>query len=307
MSDFRKKVKAKKTAEREQQSGHQLIGKMITASKAVTFNIDPEFELLIPPLSKEEFKLLEESIRQEGLREQLKIWQDEKEENWLIDGHNRFKVISKLKAEGIEVKHKPEFLEFTNKEAVKDWMILNQLGRRNLTDEQRSYLRGLRYEREKSKQGGTGSNQYNLQRGQNVHSAKTVEILAEEYKVSPKTIQRDSEFARGIERIGENNPEYKRRILAGEEKIKKGLVQKLGKLNTKLTQKLKSAADVTAYLQKITNAKSSSNTNLSTLANSEYEVLKKQIIQKLKALSMSNDKAAYEEIISEIKKLQKIK
>ena len=73
MSDFRKKVKAKKATEREQQSGHQLIGKMITESKAITFEIDPELELLIPPLNKEELILLEDSIRTEGLREQLKV------------------------------------------------------------------------------------------------------------------------------------------------------------------------------------------------------------------------------------------
>lgn len=39
-----------------------------------------------------------------------------------------------------------------------DWIILNQLGRRNLTKETQSYLKGLQYEREKKKQGT--NNQY---------------------------------------------------------------------------------------------------------------------------------------------------
>ncbi|MBT28534.1 MAG: hypothetical protein CMO01_02655 [Thalassobius sp.] len=306
MSDFRKKVKAKKATEREQQSGHQLIGKMITESKAITFEIDPELELLIPPLNKEELILLEDSIRTEGLREQLKVWKEADDKIWLIDGHNRYKIITKLSEKGIEVKHKPEFIEFADKEAVKDWMILNQLGRRNLTDEQRSYLRGLRYEREKSKQGGTGANQYNSQRSQNVHTARTVDVLAEEYKVSPKTIQRDSEYARGIERIGERNPDYKRKILAGEEKLKKGLVQQLGRMPNKITSSIKTAADVNSYLQKINKPKTEAQQTASPV-NDEYENLKKQIIIKLKTLSIESSKKEYDSVISEIKNLQKIK
>jgi hypothetical protein len=35
-----------------------------------------------------------------------------------------------------------------------DWIINNQLGRRNVTEIQKSYLRGLQYEREKKKATG---------------------------------------------------------------------------------------------------------------------------------------------------------
>ena len=50
------------------------------------------------------------------------------------------------------------------------WICKNQLGRRNLTEEQKSYLRGKQYEAEKMAQGGTGANQYTKeQTGQNVH------------------------------------------------------------------------------------------------------------------------------------------
>jgi len=49
----------------------------------------------------------------------------------------------------------------------------NQLSRRNLTDSQRELIIGRRYNREKKKQGGTGTNQYiKQQSAQNEHSAK---------------------------------------------------------------------------------------------------------------------------------------
>lgn len=44
-------------------------------------------------------------------------------------------------------------MEFADRDTVIDWKIDNQLGRRNLTEEMKSYLRGTQYEREKKKQG----------------------------------------------------------------------------------------------------------------------------------------------------------
>jgi len=54
----------------------------------------------------------------------------------------------------------------------------DERGRRNLTPEQMSELRGRRYNRVKQRRGGTGANQYTMQSGQKVPSAKTAERLA---------------------------------------------------------------------------------------------------------------------------------
>ena len=74
------------------------------------------------------------------------------------------------------------------------------IGRRNLTEEQKAYLRGKRYENEKLK--GTTLNQHTKSAGgQNVPQQKTAEKLATEYGVSDKTIKH------GGDRKKESNPQ----------------------------------------------------------------------------------------------------
>lgn len=90
-----------------------------------TIHIDPEFKSLIPPLSKEEYKLLEKSILSEGCRDPLVVWQNGK--LTLIDGHNRYEICQKNNIEFITKE-----ISFSGKDDVKIWIIKNQFGRRNL-------------------------------------------------------------------------------------------------------------------------------------------------------------------------------
>jgi len=62
----------------------------------------------------------------------------------LIDGYNRFSIASKH-----NIPFKVEHLEFDSREAVKIWMITNQISRRNLSPMQLSYFRGKHYNLEK--------------------------------------------------------------------------------------------------------------------------------------------------------------
>ena len=75
--------------------------------------------------------------------------------------------------------------EFESREHALNWIIENQLGRRNLNSNQIAYLRGKRYEMEKKIWGGTGANQYSKeQSSQNDNSAKllkTNENLAKHF------------------------------------------------------------------------------------------------------------------------------
>ena len=52
--------------------------------------IDAEFQSLIPPLTFEEKKMLEESILNEGCRDAIVLWGDT-----IIDGHNRYEICTK--------------------------------------------------------------------------------------------------------------------------------------------------------------------------------------------------------------------
>jgi len=76
------------------------------------------------------------------------------------------------------------------------WIITNQLARRNLTPEQMSYLRGVRYNIE-----NMGVGQPKKEWSQNDSKGRTREKLAKEYGVSPKTIQRDAKFAREVDKL----------------------------------------------------------------------------------------------------------
>lgn len=86
--------------------------------------IDQELQGLIPPLTAEEYRLLEESIIAEGCRDALVTWGD-----IIVDGHNRYKICTRHGIEFNAVERR-----FANKDIVKIWIIDNQKGRRNLAD-----------------------------------------------------------------------------------------------------------------------------------------------------------------------------
>jgi len=76
----------------------------------------------INPLSEVEYKLLEQSCVDNGVRDALVTWN-----GFIVDGHHRLSIIKKhkLKFSSIE-------MDFENLAAAQDWMVINQLSRRNL-------------------------------------------------------------------------------------------------------------------------------------------------------------------------------
>lgn len=97
--------------------------------------IKEEFKKLIPPLTAEEFKQLETNCIDEGIRDAIVTWQ-----GFIIDGHNRYKI-----AIDWQLSFKTIEKSFDSEEAVKEWMIINQFGRRNLSNYDRAKL-GLELE-----------------------------------------------------------------------------------------------------------------------------------------------------------------
>ena len=86
--------------------------------------IKEEFKKLIPALTKEEFKLLEDNCMAEGIREKILTWN-----GFIIDGHNRYEISQKW-----DLDFETENKHFDSEDDVYLWMIDNQNGRRNLTD-----------------------------------------------------------------------------------------------------------------------------------------------------------------------------
>ena len=92
--------------------------------------IDNEFKGLIPPLTDEEYKGLEESILKDGCRDALVLWGE-----ILVDGHNRYEICTRH-----NIPFKTVQMGFAGRDEAKLWMMQNQLARRNLNDFQRSEM-----------------------------------------------------------------------------------------------------------------------------------------------------------------------
>jgi len=109
--------------------------------------IDAEFKSKIPPLSDYEFKQLEKNIVAEGCREPLIVWKSG-QSDILLDGHNRMEICDRN-----DIPFEVSYKSFSDRFEAMNWMIDNQLGRRNLNPKQMSFLRGQRYDSEKKKGG----------------------------------------------------------------------------------------------------------------------------------------------------------
>lgn len=92
--------------------------------------IKEEFKKLIPALTAEEFKQLEANCLEEGIREKIITWN-----GVIIDGHNRYEIATRWNLD-----YQTESKRFANENDVREWMINNQFGRRNLSNYQRSVL-----------------------------------------------------------------------------------------------------------------------------------------------------------------------
>lgn len=171
------------------------------------FKIDSEFQQLIPALTDGEFEQLEQSIIADGCRDTLVVW---REGGLLLDGHNRYNICM---ANGL--RYATVGVSLQSREAAINWIIDNQLGRRNLTPEQASYLRGKRYNLEKADRGGDRKS--NRQNDELITEPTHVR-LGRELGVSPKTIERDAKFADSVDSF---DPDTKREILSGDSEYTK--------------------------------------------------------------------------------------
>jgi hypothetical protein len=131
--------------------------------------------------------------------------------------------------------------QFESREHVLNWIISNQLGRRNLTDAQKMYLRGKRYEMEKKLRGGARGNQYTKVANptnmdlpsQSKYS--TSARIGKEYGVSHYAIETDEKFSKAIDAMP---PETKEKILSGEEKVSKNDMMEFTRLERPIQKKV---------------------------------------------------------------------
>jgi ParB-like chromosome segregation protein Spo0J len=113
------------------------------STNTLELKINDKFKNLLPPLTDEEFKYLEESILQYGLINPILIWN-----GTIIDGHYRYKICLKY---NIPIKTKE--VQFRNEYEAIVYIIRNQLGMKNLTDYEKATTK-KKLEETKAKKAG---------------------------------------------------------------------------------------------------------------------------------------------------------
>lgn len=175
--------------------------------------IDPEFQGKIPPLTFEELNQLEANILRDGrIINPIIVWQ-----GLIVDGHNRYTIAKKHPEIPFTVHEK----EFASRYEAIIWICKNQLGRRNLTPEQKKYLIGKQYEAETQARGFQGNQYTVLVNDAMRHSPKnelTCERIANEAGVGRTYVVKAKQYAKGVDAAEEAVPGTRQKVLSGEVK-----------------------------------------------------------------------------------------
>ena len=197
--------------------------------------IDPEFQGKIPPLTFEELNQLEANILRDGrIINPIIVW-----EGLIVDGHNRF-IIAKKHPEIPFTVHETEF---ANRYEAIIWICKNQLGRRNLTPEQKKFLIGKQYSVEHRKPGGNGNNQHTAAAKKTAPEelcqfdtipptsaeASIRKQIAERNNVSESYVVRSEKFMRGVEIMEQMMPGMQEKILSGQFKVRDADMHRLAR------------------------------------------------------------------------------
>ena len=173
--------------------------------------IDPEFQGKIPPLTFEELNQLEANILRDGrIINPIIVWQ-----GLIVDGHNRYTIAKKHPEIPFTVHEK----EFASRYEAIIWICKNQLGRRNLTPEQKKYLIGKQYEAEKCVNGGDRKSSAAKSGGHFDHlikPEKTRERIARETNTTDSFVRRAEHFAKGVDAAEDAVPGTRQKVLSGE-------------------------------------------------------------------------------------------
>jgi len=146
--------------------------------------INSEIELCLPPLDPDTYGRLRENMKLNGFINAFPIivWQGE---NTIVDGHHRYKACQELGIEPVVVE-----MPFESEEDAILFALEHQDSRRNLTETQKAEIAvkcGLLREQSAAKR--REASKMMPDRHQN-KKGRAAEIVAEEMKISPRTINR---------------------------------------------------------------------------------------------------------------------
>jgi hypothetical protein len=196
-----------------------------TPWKDERFEIDPEFENLLPR-APDEVRKLEERLLVEAARDPLVVWKGQRK---LVDGHTRYRLLTLLGRPYSVVE-----MEFPSRRAVIAWLYDVHYGRRSYSAEMKSYVRGRQYLARKQRHGGARA-RARAQSG----PLKTAEVIAAEYGVGRNTVRRDAAFAEALDKIATHcGDEMRQQVLARVAKWTRRDVERLAQLDPPTVQEL---------------------------------------------------------------------
>ena len=178
--------------------------------KLTALKVDPEFQGKIPPLTFEELEQLEKNIVNDGkVINPIIVWN-----GLIVDGHNRYAILQKYPDIPYTVHEK----EFADRYEAIIWICKNQLGRRNLSPEQKNYLLGKQYEAEKVAHGGdrkSADAKSSYHNDNLISGEKTCDRIAKENGVNRITVIRAEKFANCVDEAEKISPGSRQKILSG--------------------------------------------------------------------------------------------
>jgi len=199
--------------------------------------INETFKNLISSLTEDEYQSLENSILVNGYDESYPIitWR-----NTIIDGHNRYEICQKHNITNYTISEK----QFENEHEVINWIICNQINRRNLNEDQKAYLIGTRYNNEKRANGGDRKSVDNT-----CTLKSTADTIAEEMHVSPGTVKNNGDYATAVDILtGIDYTVTRQCILSGILLVSRTTLENISKLEPAIQKELFNARHRAPYL-----------------------------------------------------------
>ena len=190
-----------------------------TGSVNRALNINPKFRDICRPLTDAEKELLHRDLLGRGMLNPIIVWQGK---DIIVDGHNRYAWATQNK-QPFEVRE--EF--FADEDSVLEFIIQNQLGRRNIDSKTRDYLQGELLETRKRMDAkfvkgecpnpaGRAGKEQERNSCAPVSDGKTAAAIAKQMGVSTRTVEGNGQFARAVNKLG-----IKEAVIAGKEKRSK--------------------------------------------------------------------------------------
>ena len=164
--------------------------------------INERFADTLKPLSADEESELRKSIKADGVIQPIMVW---KGHQTIVDGHNRHRIATE---EGVPFKTVQR--DFPDEDAVIRFILVNQLARRNIPLNDRTYYMGLLYGQRKQ-----------TSAAREEQGGDTADQMAEEFNVSASTVRRAENYAKGVDLLDSGQVELTKELEAVKEKLDK--------------------------------------------------------------------------------------